>query len=120
MSRHPDLEWSAVAYVCHIADNLRIWAERLAGAALGSTTPVSSYDGDLLARARVYDGVPVEGALWSLGRAVADWKAAVLLAAERNVVLQHPERGRQTVEDVALNNAHDAHHHIWDIERSTG
>jgi len=33
--RHPDLDWSAVAYVCHVTDNLRIWAERLAGAALG-------------------------------------------------------------------------------------
>jgi hypothetical protein len=33
-------------------------------------------------------------------------------------VLQHPERGRQTVQDVALNNAHDAYHHAWDVERS--
>jgi hypothetical protein len=43
---------------------------------------------------------------------------AVWLAAERNVVLQHPERGPQTVQDVALTNAHDAYHHVWDIERS--
>lgn len=119
-SRHPDLAWSALAYACHVTDNLRIWAERLAGTALGSTRPVSPYDGDLLARARSYEGVPIEGAMWSLGRAVEDWKAAVRLAAERNVVLQHPERGRQTVEDVAFTNAHDAHHHVWDIRRSTG
>jgi hypothetical protein len=51
---------------------------------------------------------------------VEDWKAAVRLAAEQNVVLQHPERGRQTAEDVAFTNAHDAHHHVWDIRRSTG
>jgi hypothetical protein len=115
---HPDLAWSALAYVCHITDNLRIWAERLAGAALGSMSSVSPYDGDLLARARAYEGVPLQGALWSLGRAVEDWKAAILLAMERNAVLQHPERGPQTVEDVALTNAHDAHHHVWDIRRS--
>jgi hypothetical protein len=24
-SHHPDLTWSALAYVCHITDNLRIW-----------------------------------------------------------------------------------------------
>jgi hypothetical protein len=63
-----------------------IWAERLAGAALGSTRTVSPYDGDLLARARAYEGVPIEDALWSLGRAVVDWKAAVLLAAERKAL----------------------------------
>jgi len=33
--RHPDLSWSAGAYVCHVTDNVRIWAERLAGCALG-------------------------------------------------------------------------------------
>jgi hypothetical protein len=82
-SRHHDLTWSALAYVCHITDNLRIWAERLAGTALGSTSIVSPYDGDLLARARANEGVPVEGAL-------------------------------------AVTNAHDAYHHVWDIERSTG
>lgn len=33
--RHPDVSWTAGAYVCHVNDNLRIWAERVAGAALG-------------------------------------------------------------------------------------
>jgi hypothetical protein len=117
-SRHPDLSWSAGAYVCHVTDNLRIWAERLAGAALGSTDPVAPYDGDLLSRARVYGGVPIEGALWSLRRAVEDWTAALRLAIARNVVLQHPDRGGQTAPDVAFTNAHDAFHHVWDIRRS--
>jgi hypothetical protein len=119
-SRHPDLTWSALAYVCHITDNLRIWAERFAGAALGSARPVSPYDGDALALARAYEGVPIEGALWSLRRAVEDWKVALDLAVEGNVVLQHPERGAQTAQDVAFTNAHDAYHHVWDIRRSTG
>src|SRR6185369_3410867 len=26
--RHPDLSWTPTAYVCHVTDNLRIWAER--------------------------------------------------------------------------------------------
>jgi hypothetical protein len=33
------------------------------------------------------------------------------------VVLQHATRGAQRAEDVARNNAHDAHHHLWDIDR---
>lgn len=115
---HPDLDWSAAAYVCHVTDNLRIWAERLAGYALGATGEVASYDGDLLARARVYEGVPIQAALWSLQRAVDDWREALRLAVDEDVVLVHPERGQQTALDIARTNAHDAHHHEWDIRRS--
>lgn len=71
--RHPDLDWTACAYVCHVTDNLRIWAERLAGAALGGAREVSGYDENLLARARAYERVPLAGALWSLQRAALDW-----------------------------------------------
>ncbi len=116
--RHPDLGWSAGAYVSHVTDNLRIWAERLTGAALGGRRDVRGYDGDLLAQARVYEGVPIEGALWSLRRAAAAWGEAFRLAQEHGVVLLHPDRGDQTAVDVARTNAHDAFHHEWDIRRS--
>jgi hypothetical protein len=33
-------------------------------------------------------------------------------------VLRHATRGAQRAEDVARNNAHDAHHHLWDIDRT--
>jgi hypothetical protein len=114
---HPDLDWSAGAYVCHVSDNLRIWAERLAGYSAGATGELAPYDGDLLAEARVYERVPIQAALWSLESAVNDWKRALDLAIEEDIVLVHPERGRQTVLDVARTNAHDAHHHEWDIRR---
>ncbi len=117
-SRHPDLSWSARAYVCHVNDNLRIWAERLAGAALGSTDPVAPYDPDLLSSARAYESVSIEGALWSLPRTTEDWTDALRLALDRGVVLFHPDRGEQHAEDVASTNAHDAFHHLWDIRRS--
>ena len=61
--RHPDLAWSAGAYVCHVTDNVRIWAERLAGCALGDERNIPGYDENLLARARAYERVPVAGAL---------------------------------------------------------
>jgi len=60
------LGWSAGAYVSHVTDNPRIWAEGLAGVALGGGRDVRGYDGDLLAQARVYEGVSIEGALWPL------------------------------------------------------
>lgn len=115
--RHPDLSWSLLEYVCHVADNLRISAERLAGIAAGASREISSYDQDLLAVARNYSRVPIEGALWSLERATSDWKDAIEVASRAEVIVLHPERGDQSVLDVCLNNAHDAHHHRWDIER---
>jgi hypothetical protein len=116
--RHPDLIWSACEYTCHVVDNFRIWGERLAGAALGSMALIAPYDSDLLAAARAYASVPLVGALWALGRAQSDWRAAVDLADESGVVLHHPSRGEQAVEEVARGNVHDAVHHLWDIERS--
>jgi hypothetical protein len=116
--RHPDLGWSAVAYVCHVTDNLRIWAERLAGCALGGERNVPGYDENLLGRARAYERVPIAGALWSLRHAVAEWIEAVGLARREQVVLIHAERGAQTALDVVGNNTHDVYHHEWDIRRS--
>jgi hypothetical protein len=117
-ARHPDLGWTAGGYVCHVTDNLRIWAERLAGAGLGGPAEVPGYDENLLGRAREYNQVPITGALWSLRSAAQDWATAIALAAGEKVVLQHAGRGAQTVLDVARNNAHDAFHHGWDIGRS--
>jgi len=117
--RHPDLTWPVVAYVCHVSDNLRIWAERLAALALGDLRTVAPFDQDLLAKARHYDDVSLAGALWSLDRAVDDWNDAVLIADHASILLVHPERGEQTLADVVRTNAHDAFHHGWDIQRTT-
>jgi hypothetical protein len=116
--RHPDLTWSVAGYVCHIADNLRIWAERLAGLVAGDRCPVARYDQDFLARARHYDEIALAGALWSLDRATRDWADAVALAEGAGVTLVHPDRGEQSVLEVVRSNAHDAWHHRWDIART--
>jgi hypothetical protein len=115
--RHPDLAWTPVAYVSHVADNLRIWSERLAGARLAGVTGVPGYDQDLLAQARHYNQVALAGALWSLGWAARAWLESVEAALAAGVVLQHAARGAQRAEDVARNNAHDAFHHLWDVDR---
>ena len=112
-----DLSWNARGYVEHVSDNLRIWAERLAGRALGATGPVTYYDNELLAIARSYLDLPLEGALWSLAKAVEDWKVAVDLASDRGVSIHHPDRGDLSVLDVIMSNAHDVFHHEWDIGR---
>jgi DinB superfamily len=116
--RDPELQWSAGAYVCHVGDNLRIWAERLVGISRGAAPAVAPYDEALLGEARVYDRVALEGAIWSLERAAADWQSAVDEATAAGVVLIHPDRGEQSLLDVVRSNAHDAFHHQWDIQRS--
>ena len=115
--RHPHLAWTPAAYLSHIADNLRNWAEWLAGARLSGAADVPGYDPDLLAEARHYNETAPAAALWSLERAVDAWADSVTAALEERVVLHHARRGIQRAEDVARNNAHDGHHHVWDIER---
>ncbi|RAJ76990.1 hypothetical protein K377_06159 [Streptomyces sp. PsTaAH-137] len=115
--RLPELAWNVAAYTSHVTDNLRTWAERLAGARLAGVRHVPGYDQDLLAQARYYNDVPLAGALWSLQRAADAWTESVSAALEADVVLEHADRGVQRAEDVARNNAHDAAHHAWDIER---
>ncbi|MEU4680145.1 hypothetical protein [Micromonospora sp. NPDC023737] len=114
---HPELTWTSAAYVSHVTDNLRTWAERLAGGYLAGVRDVPGYDPDLLAQARHYNEISLAGALWSLRWAADAWAEAVEQALASGVVLQHATRGAQRAEDVARNNAHDAHHHLWDVER---
>ncbi|MGH9079717.1 MAG: DinB family protein [Acidimicrobiales bacterium] len=118
--RYPTLAWSASAYVCHVGDNLRIWAERLVGSVREGRVEVESYDEKALAEARGYGSIALVAAMWSLGRSVEAWVEAVGQGPRRGTVLVHPERGPLTLGDVVAANAHDAFHHGWDIERTLG
>jgi hypothetical protein len=115
--RHPDLDWTPAAYVSHVTDNLRNWAERLAGARLAGAIRVTGFDPDLLACARRYNEIALPGALWSLQGAVNAWTECVSSAIDQHVVLHHATRGEQRADDVVRNNAHDGAHHAWDIQR---
>jgi hypothetical protein len=116
--RMPSLAWSVRAYVWHAGDNLRIWAERLVGAASGGIHPVPGYDQDQLAEARGYDSMPVGAALWSLARATGDWHEALSMIDGRvDVSFEHPTMGSYTVADVARQVAHDLFHHLDDVRR---
>jgi hypothetical protein len=115
--RHRDLDWSVTAYVCHVGDNLRIWAERLAGVALGGSPAVTGCDEAALGEVRGYETISLPGALWSLDRAARDWLDAVAMAPA-DLTMDHSGFGRLALLDVVRLTAHDTHHHIWDIERT--
>jgi hypothetical protein len=109
------LDWNARAYVAHVVDNTRIWAERVAAVALGSTEAVTPYEEDALGDARGYLGLAILGSLWSLERAVSDWFDSERLVATGAIELIHPEQGPLAYEDVLRRVAHEVYHHRVDI-----
>jgi hypothetical protein len=117
--RLPNLAWSITAYVAHVGDNLRIWAERVAGVTLGGSPAITSYDENQLAAARRYHELSLGGALWGLERAVDEWLDAIAMAPE-GLTMSHPERGVIDLVEVVCSNAHDAAHHLSDIRRTLG
>ncbi len=118
--RAPDATWSAKAYVFHVADNLRIFAERLEGVAAGAPRALAAYDQDELAAARHYEQMSVQSALWSVRAATAEWAAACRRALAQSATFSHEERGELTAAEVTRGPAHDALHHCWDVTRATG
>jgi hypothetical protein len=116
-ARDPELGWCASAYVLHVADNLRMHAERMAGAALGGSYLFEGADQDEQATVRGYERIPIEGALWSLASVVPPYLDAFEMAHAAGVILPHAHRGDQLATQVLHGNVHDAHHHGWDLGR---
>jgi uncharacterized damage-inducible protein DinB len=113
----PELSWSAKAYVFHVADNLRNWAERLEGVRAGADARIANYDADDLAAARRYEAMSVQAGLRSLAWSARLWADATRASLDRGTVLDHPDRGVMSAADTALAPAHDATHHLWDVTR---
>jgi hypothetical protein len=112
---HDDLDWNARAYVVHVGDGMRIWAERVAAAALGAVEPIVTYDESVLGDVRGYQGLALQGGLWSLQRASGDWQDAEALADGTDLVLDHPEQGTIGLSEVRCIVAHDVEHHAFDL-----
>jgi hypothetical protein len=114
----PGTTWSAKAYVFHVADNLRIFAERLEGVFAGAPTTLAAYDENQLAAARDYEAMSVQSALWSVRGAVDAWSVAARESLTRPTTYVHAERGELTPAEITRGPAHDALHHLWDVTRA--
>jgi hypothetical protein len=111
--------WSARAFVFHVADNLRIFAERLQGALAGASPALAAYDENELAAARGYEAMSTESALWSVDSAVSLWAVASREALRHpDVAYVHAERGELTASEIVRAPGHDALHHRWDVSRA--
>ncbi len=117
-AQHHDLTWTVNAYVFHVADNIRIWAERLWSRATAGQELIHSYDQDALAAVRGYEHMPLQTALWSLSQSVAAWTEALEATSDSPAIFNYPGRGIQTLTEVVQTIAHDTVHHEWDIARS--
>jgi hypothetical protein len=116
---HPgEVIWTAKAYVFHVADNLRIFAERLEGVFAGGPTMLAAYDQDELAAARNYDGMSLQAALWSVRTATDAWASAARESLTRPFTFQHAERGELNSAEITRGPGHDALHHYRDVTRA--
>jgi hypothetical protein len=115
--RLPNLGWNVSGYVAHMTDNTRIWAERLIAVSRGGNPRVVPYEPDLLAEARHYNEVGLQGGTWSFRISVESWLPAVEEAEGASIVIEHSVRGDMQLFDVVASNAHDAYHHRWDLAR---
>ena len=116
--RHRDLTWSVKAYVSHVADNLRGWAERIRSGTAAGQTLLRPVDPDAMAAIRGYEHMPLETALWSLQHSANIWADAIAGSGGSDIEFTHPTRGQQSLAELVLTVAHDTAHHEWDIRRS--
>jgi hypothetical protein len=108
--------WSPSAYVWHVGDLVRAWAERLHSLGVAPTTPWAGFDPDELAHARHYEALPPTTAAWALARA-AEALHHSLDELDPDLAFEHPEWGQGTVTDALRWLAHEVEHHDLDVRR---
>lgn len=111
--------WSPSAYVWHVGDVVRAWAERLHALAADPSARWAGFDPDELARVRGYDRLPQATGPWALARATEALELA-LAGLGAGTGFTHPEWGPGTVDDALRWLAHEVVHHELDVRRGLG
>lgn len=111
--------WSPSAYVWHVSDLVRAWAERLHCLAADPEAAWGAFDPDELARARHYDALPQVSGPWAVARSF-DALQQSLEPLASDTTFTHPEWGMGTVADALRWVAHEAVHHELDVQRGLG
>jgi hypothetical protein len=106
--------WSASMYVWHLVDVLRIGTERLLTLTYDPASGITCWDENALARDRHYHQLSPAVGLLELRSAAREWVAAAL-AAPVAAQARHPQFGMLGAVEVIRRNAHEVHHHLWDI-----
>ncbi len=118
MARPADGSWNATAYVWHLSDLARSWAERWVQIRHSPGSRLIGWDPDELADVRGYRELDTEAGIWALRSAVSDL-IATTEALEPDTAFEHGDWGRGTVADGMRWLGHEFHHHLGDVRRRT-
>ena len=109
--------WSASMYVWQLVDVLRIGTERLLTLSHDPDRGITCWDENALARDRNYHRLSPAVGLLAFRSAARDWVTAAL-ATPAAAQVRHPRFGMLGPVEVVRRNAHEVHHHLWDIHRA--
>lgn len=116
----PDGGWNATAYLWHLTDLARSWAERWVQLRARPGSRLAGWDPDVLAEARNYRALPTVAAEWALAEAVSSFVAQCRVV-DHDVPFEHADWGAGSVADGLRWLGHEFVHHQLDVdERAVG
>jgi hypothetical protein len=119
MARAADGGWNATAYLWHLTDLARSWAERWVQVEAMPGSQLVGWDPDVLAEARNYRALPTAAAEWALGDAVSSFVEQCDQVGF-GAVFEHGDWGRGSVADAIRWLGHEFVHHQLDVDARTG
>lgn len=114
MKEQADGSWNATAYVWHLTDLTRSWAERWVQIREMPGSRLVGWDPDELAGIRGYRALPTAPGLWALRQAVGAF-VDVTAQVTMETPFEHGDWGRGNVADGLRWLGHEFHHHVQDV-----
>jgi hypothetical protein len=114
MKSQADGSWNATAYLWHLTDLTRSWAERWVQISDMPGSQLVGWDPDELAEVRGYRSLPTSAGLWALRSAVEAFAEATATVTF-DTSFEHGDWGEGNVADGLRWLGHEFHHHEKDV-----
>jgi len=114
MKSQEDGSWNATAYLWHLTDPARSWAERWVQISEMPGSRLVGWDPDELAEVRGYRSLPTSAGLWALRSAVETFVEVTAMMAP-DAPFEHGDWGKGDVADGLRCLRHEFHHHEADV-----
>jgi hypothetical protein len=114
MKSQADGSWSATAYLWHLTDLARSWAERWVQISDMPGSRLAGWDPDELAEVRSYRSLPTSAGLWALRSAVEAFVEVTAMVTP-DTPFEHGDWGEGNVADGLRWLGHEFHHHAKDV-----
>ena len=115
MAQAADGGWNATAYLWHLTDLARSWAERWVQVRAMPGSLLVGWDPDVLAEARNYRALPTAAADWAIRDAVASF-VAQCNRVDLGATFEHGDWGQGSVADGIRWLGHEFVHHQLDVD----